>query len=101
MHAAAAARAPLVDAKETDEAGDALKAEVCGTGAGASMDAVAAAETIQQEAADTSELVSKLKKNDAKLQHLLREQHLRRVSLGASSCPHGKRIARISSYPTA
>lgn len=80
MHAAAAARAPLVDVKETDEAINTQEAEVPRTGVGTSIASVAATETTQQEVAETSKLAAKLKNKDDKLKHLLREQHLRQVS---------------------
>lgn len=80
--AAAAARTPLVDDEEVDEATNTQKAKVSidRTEVGAIMDAVAETETMQQEAAETSKLAAKLKRKDDELKRLLREQHLRRVS---------------------
>lgn len=80
MHAAAAARAPLVGVEETDEATNSQKAEVPRTVVGTSMNVVAATGTMPQEAAETSKLAAKLKRKDDELKRLLREQHIRRVS---------------------
>lgn len=76
MHAAAAARAPLVDVEETDEATNSQKADVSRTLVGSSTDVVAATGTMPQEAAETAKLAAKLKRKENEL----KQEHIRRVS---------------------
>lgn len=103
MHAAAAARVPLVDLKEEGETAGALKAEVCRTGVGASIGVAASTKTAQLEVTGTSNLAAKLKKKGDELQYLLREQHLRRVSRRCATNVEPRRCrwtVRLPSLPS-